>query len=176
MGIQINFNTDELTSEDIAVLGALARSLADPEWAEKAEKPKSVGGRPRKAAPVPKPEPAEEPAEEPVAEEKPAEAPAPKAETAPAPKKAPAKAAEPKPEPAPEPEPAEEQEADQEDATEETPSGEEPKAEAVRRATELVHDGRGTEVRAALKEVDAKKVGDLKGDALEGFLKIVRGL
>lgn len=168
MGIQINFNTDDLNAEDIAVLGALARSLADPEWAEKAEKPKSVGGRPRKAAPAPKPEPAE-------TEEAPA-APAEEEKPAPAPKKAPAKAAEPKPEPAPEPEPAEEQEADQEDAQEETPSGEEPKAEAVRRATELVHDGRGTEVRAALKEVDAKKVGDLKGDSLEGFLKIVRGL
>lgn len=180
MGIHVQFNTDDLSTSDIAVLGALARSLADPEWAASAEKPKATGGRPRKnAAPAPaaeekaglsvvkndtdKPETVLAPEESKAAAKVAAETPA--AETP---------AAEPKPEPKPEPAAEETPAAEAEPAAE--VSGEEPKAEAVRRATELVHDGRGTEVRAALKEVDAKKVGDLKGDALEGFLKIVRGL
>ena len=37
MGIQINFNTEDLSEADILVLGALARSLADPEWAKSAD-------------------------------------------------------------------------------------------------------------------------------------------
>ena len=42
---------------------------------------------------------------------------------------------------------------------------------AVRLATALVQDGRGTEVRAVLKELDVKRVSDLKGDALDSFIK-----
>ena len=49
-------------------------------------------------------------------------------------------------------------------------------AVAVRLATALVQDGRGTEVRAALNEGGAKKVSDLNGKSLDGFLAIARGL
>lgn len=174
MGIQITFNTEELSAEDIAVLNAMARSLADPDWATTEEAPKrraSTRRAPAKAAaskaeekpedstlkvvktdadkPEPTPEP-EEPAEEP--------------------KKTPAKTAEPKAapkaaEPAPEPEEAPSEAPDEDD-----------EAEAVRLATALVHDGRGAEVREALKKVDAKKVSDLKGESLSGFLAAVREL
>lgn len=178
MGINITFNTDDLSPEDIAVLGAMARSLADPEWpGDEAPKRRSAPARrtPAKAAPkaedkpeetrlsvvkndTDKPEPAtpaaEEPAEE-VAEE---------------PKKAPAKTAAPKAapkpaEPAPEPEEAPSEAADEDE-----------QSEAVRLATALVHDGRGSEVREALKAVDAKKVSDLKGESLTAFLTAVRAL
>lgn len=168
MGIHVQFNTDDLTTEDIAVLNALARSLSDPDWATAEEAPKRRATRraPSKAAPK--------------AEEKSDEAPlkvvkTDELETEPEtepekPKKAPAKAEKPKveekaPEPAPEPEEAPEDGADEDD-----------ESEAVRLATELVHQGRGAEVRSALKAVDAKKVSDLKGASLTGFLAAVREL
>ena len=53
MGIQITFNTEELSAEDIAVLNAMARSLADPDWAATEEAPKrraSTRRAPAKAA------------------------------------------------------------------------------------------------------------------------------
>ena len=169
MGIQITFNTEDLSAEDIAVLNAMARSLADPDWAATEEAPKrraSTRRAPAKAAApkaeekpedstpkVVKPEPAPEP-------EEPAEEPKKAPEKAEAPKAAP-KAAEPAPEP--------------EEAPSEAPD-EDDEAEAVRLATALVHDGRGAEVREALKKVDAKKVSDLKGESLSGFLAAVREL
>ena len=67
-----------------------------------------------------------------------------------------------KPEPAPEPEPEQPAEDD---------GDEDPMDKAVRLATALVQDGRGTEVRGVLKELDAKRVSDLKGDALASFIK-----
>ena len=185
MGIQVSFNTDDLNAEDVAVLGALARSLADPEWAEVAEKPKRGVGRPRmtdeekaeaaakRAAEKAEKEKAEKDAAEKLAAEK-ASAPVeeqeeaaeePK-EAAPATKKAPAKPE--ATEPAPEPE-------EPKGEPEEEPAGDE-KAEAVRLATALVHDGRGAEVRNALKEVGAKKVSDLSGKSLTGFIAIAKDL
>ena len=181
MGIQVSFNTDDLNAEDVAVLGALARSLADPEWAEVAEKPKRGVGRPRmtdeekaeaaakRAAEKAEKEKAEKDAAEKLAAEKASapveeseEAPEEPKEAAPATKKAPAKPG--ATEPAPEPEEPEEE-----------PAGDE-KAEAVRLATALVHDGRGAEVRNALKEVGAKKVSDLSGKSLTGFIAIAKDL
>lgn len=169
MGIQITFNTEELSAEDIAVLNAMARSLADPDWAATEEAPKrraSTRRAPAKAAApkaeekpedstpkVVKPEPTPEP-------EEPAEEPKKAPEKAEAPKEAPKPA-----EPAPEPEEAPSEAPDEDD-----------EAEAVRLATALVHDGRGAEVREALKKVDAKKVSDLKGESLSGFLAAVREL
>ena len=185
MGIQITFNTEELSTEDIAVLNAMARSLADPDWATTEDAPKrraSTRRAPAKAAAAPKAEEKpedstlkvvktdadkKEPAPEP---EEPAEEPKKAPAKAAAPKKAPAKAAAPKEapkpaEPAPEPEEAPSEAPDEDD-----------EAEAVRLATALVHDGRGAEVREALKAVDAKKVSDLKGESLSGFLAAVREL
>lgn len=186
MGIHVQFNTDELSKSDVLVLNALARSLADPEWAESAKDdakaPAKRGpGRPRKTDEQRAAEAAEKAAKEkaerdaaeeaateaaaavatsePEAEETPAAEPE---KAAPAPAKASAKA---KPaEPAPEPEKAAE---DADDGG---------KAEAVRLATSLVQEGRGTEVRSALNEVGAKKVSDLNGKSLDGFLAIARGL
>ena len=185
MGIQITFNTEELSTEDIAVLNAMARSLADPDWATTEDAPKrraSTRRAPAKAASTRR-APAKA-AAAPKAEEKPEDStlkvvktdadkkePAPEPEEpAEEPKKAPAKAAAPKEapkpaEPAPEPEEAPSEAPDEDD-----------EAEAVRLATALVHDGRGAEVREALKAVDAKKVSDLKGESLSGFLAAVREL
>lgn len=188
MGIHVQFNTEDLTASDIAVLEALARSLADPEWVKAAETaaaktPAKRGpGRPRKtdeqraaeAAEKAAKEKAERDAKEAAAteaaaavetkpEEPEAETPAEEPEeAAPAPEKAPAKSAPTKP--APKPEKA--AESDSEDG----------KAEAVRLATSLVQDGRGAEVRSALNEVGAKKVSDLNGKSLDGFLAIAREL
>ena len=168
MGIHVQFNTDDLSAEDIAGLNALARSLSDPDWATAEEAPKRRTSRraPAKAAAKPAETPKAEPEEQEAAEEPKEETP----KAAPAPKKAAPRAEEPKaeekaPEPAPEPEEAPEASADEDD-----------EAEAVRLATALVHDGRGAEVRAALKSVDAKKVSDLKGASLTGFLAAVREL
>lgn len=180
MGIHVQFNTDDLSEADVLVLGALARSLADPEWAKSADAPEEKApakrgpGRPRKTDEQRAAEAAEKAAAEKaakdeaerVATEKAAavadaepEEPAEKAEKpAPAPRKAAAKAKS--------PEPAEEASDDSEDT----------KAEAVRLATALVHDGRGAEIRNALKEVGAKKVSDLDGKSLDGFLAIAREL
>ena len=175
MGIQITFNTEELSTEDIAVLNAMARSLADPDWAAAEEAPKrraSTRRAPAKAAAAPKAE--EKPADStPKVVKTDADKPEPASEPeepAEEPKKAPAKAAAPKAapkpaEPAPEPEEAPSEAPDEDD-----------EAEAVRLATALVHDGRGAEVREALKKVDAKKVSDLKGESLSGFLAAVREL
>ena len=169
MGIHVQFNTDDLSTEDIAVLNALARSLSDPDWATAEEAPKRRTSRraPAKAAAKPAETPKAEPEEQEAAEEPKEEAP----KAAPAPKKAAPRAEEPKaeekaPKPAPEPEEAPEAPADENDD----------EAEAVRLATALVHDGRGAEVREALKSVDAKKVSDLKGASLTGFLAAVREL
>lgn len=175
MGIQITFNTEELSAEDIAVLNAMARSLADPDWAATEEAPKrraSTRRAPAKAAAAPKAEEKPEDSTLKVVKtdaDKKEPAPEPE-EPAEEPKKAPAKAAEPKAapkaaEPAPEPEEAPSEAPDEDD-----------EAEAVRLATALVHDGRGAEVREALKKVDAKKVSDLKGESLSGFLAAVREL
>lgn len=176
MGIQISFNTDELSTEDVAVLNAMARSLADPEWpGDEAPKRRATTTRraPAKAA-APKAEDKPEEAKLSVVKndtDKPETAPEPEEvkaveEIAEEPKKAPAKAAAPKvQEKAPEPEEAPSEAADEDD-----------EAEAVRLATALVHDGRGAEVRSALKAVDAKKVTDLKGESLTGFLAAVREL
>ena len=55
MGIHVQFNTEDLSASDVAVLEALARSLADPEWVKAAEAastkaPAKRGpGRPRKS-------------------------------------------------------------------------------------------------------------------------------
>ena len=168
MGIHVQFNTDDLSTEDIAVLNALARSLSDPDWATSEEAPKRRTSRraPAKAAAKPAETPKAEPEEQEAAEEPKEETP--KAASTPkkaAPRDEGPKAEEKAPEPAPEPEEAPEAPADEDDA-----------AEAVRLATALVHDGRGAEVREALKSVDAKKVSDLKGAALTGFLAAVREL
>lgn len=176
MGIQITFDTADLSPEDVAVLGAMARSLADPDWAtDEAPKRRTPAATTRRApakTTAPKAEDAPEEAKLSVVKndtEKPepaAEAEAPVEE----PKKAPARAAAPKAAPkAAEPAP-EAEEADSEVADEDEQS------EAVRLATSLVHDGRGADVRGALKAVDAKKVTDLKGEALTGFLAAVREL
>ena len=168
MGIHVQFNTDDLSTEDIAVLNALARSLSDPDWATTEEAPKRRTSRrapakaPAKPAETPKAEPEEQEAAEEPTEEAPKAAPAPKKA---APRAETPKAEEKAPEPAPEPEEAPEAPADEDD-----------EAEAVRLATALVHDGRGAEVREALKSVDAKKVSDLKGASLTGFLAAVREL
>lgn len=175
MGIQITFNTEELSTEDIAVLNAMARSLADPDWATTEDAPKrraSTRRAPAKAAAAPKAEEKPEDSTLKVVKtdaDKKEPAPEPE-EPAEEPKKAPAKAAAPKEapkpaEPAPEPEEAPSEAPDEDD-----------EAEAVRLATALVHDGRGAEVREALKAVDAKKVSDLKGESLSGFLAAVREL
>lgn len=195
MGIHVQFNTEDLSASDIAVLEALSRSLADPEWVAAAEdaiakSTKRGPGRPRKtdeekaadaaaraeerAAAKAAKEKEERDAKEAAAteaaaavdsepEEPEAETPAEEPEeAAPAPKKAPAKSAPTKPAPAPE----KPTESDSEDG----------KAEAVRLATSLVQDGRGAEVRSALNEVGAKKVSDLNGKSLDGFLAIAREL
>lgn len=175
MGIQITFNTEELSTEDIAVLNAMARSLADPDWATTEDAPKrraSTRRAPAKAAAAPKAEEKPEDSTLKVVKtdaDKKEPAPEPE-EPAEEPKKAPAKAAAPKEapkpaEPAPEPEEVPSEAPDEDD-----------EAEAVRLATALVHDGRGAEVREALKAVDAKKVSDLKGESLSGFLAAVREL
>jgi len=151
--MQITFDTNELSNTDAAVLRALVNSL-DPEWpAENTpEKPtRSTRRTSRRAAK--KPEPAPEPEPEQPAEEATTEAPAAEEKPAPAAKK---------PEPAPEPEPEQPAEDD---------GDEDPMDKAVRLATALVQDGRGTEVRGVLKELDAKRVSDLKGDALASFIK-----
>lgn len=155
--MQITFDTNELSSTDAAVLRALVNSL-DPEWpAENTpEKPtRSTRRTTRRAPAAKKPEPAPEPEPEQPA----AEAPAPEAPAA----EQPAPAAK-KPEPAPAPAPEPEQPA-------EDTSDEDPMDTAVRLATALVQDGRGTEVRGVLKELDAKRVSDLKGAALDSFIK-----
>lgn len=192
MGIQINFNTDDLSDVDVLVLGALARSLGDPEWAKTAEteeKPpaKRPVGRPRKtdeqraaeAAEKAAADKAEKDRVEKLAAEKvsavaeePEETPAEPEKPAPAPRKAPATPAPSKP--APEPEST--TEAPAEDVSEAEESDEDGKSEAIRLATSLVHDGRGVEVRDALKEVGAKKVSDLNGKTTGAFLAIVRSL
>lgn len=169
MGIQITFNTEELSAEDIAVLNAMARSLADPDWAATEEAPKRRASTRRAPAKAAAPKAEEKPADSTPKVVKPEPAPEPE-EPAEEPKKAPEKAeapkAAPKPaEPAPEPGEAPSEAPDEDD-----------EAEAVRLATALVHDGRGAEVREALKKVDAKKVSDLKGESLSGFLAAVREL
>lgn len=192
MGIQINFNTEDLTEEDIAVLTAISRSLADPEWPNE-NKPKRPAGRPRmtdeekaeaaakRAAEKAEKEKAAKDEAERLATEKAAAVTEEPEEAPEEPAKAPAKAkpAEPKKEPekaaekAPEPEKVEKVEEPTPAAAE---SDEDGKSEAVRLATKLVQDGRGTEVRNALKEVGAKKVSDLDGKSLDGFLAIAREL
>lgn len=188
MGIHVQFNTDDLSASDVAVLEALARSLADPEWVKAAEAatgkaPAKRGpGRPRKTDEQRAAEAAEkerekekaaaEAAEKEKAERDAAEAAATEAaaavateepeEAASAPEKAPTKSESTEAAPEPEKAPAS--------------NSEDGKAEAVRLATALVQDGRGTEVRAALNEVGAKKVSDLNGKSLDGFLAIARGL
>ena len=169
MGIQITFNTEELSAEDIAVLNAMARSLADPDWAATEETPKRRASTRRAPAKAAAPKAEEKPADSTLKVVKPEPAPEPE-EPAEEPKKAPEKAEAPKAapkaaEPAPEPEEAPSEAPDEDD-----------EAEAVRLATALVHDGRGAEVREALKKVDAKKVSDLKGESLSGFLAAVREL
>lgn len=168
MGIQITFNTEELSAEDIAVLNAMARSLADPDWAATEEAPKRRASTRRAPAKAAAPKAEEKPADSTLKvvktdadkPEEPAEEPKKAPEKAEAPKEAPTPA-----EPAPEPEEAPSEAPDEDD-----------EAEAVRLATALVHDGRGAEVREALKKVDAKKVSDLKGESLSGFLAAVREL
>jgi hypothetical protein len=110
----------------------------------------------------------------PVADE-PAEAPAKKA--APAAKKAApaAKKAAAKPEPTPEPEEAEEADEAPEDEDEDLLGGDEPTmADAVELATKLVSGGEAPRVKAALADVGAKRVSELKGDDIATFVNALR--
>lgn len=80
-------------------------------------------------------------------------------------KKAPAKkAAAKKPEPDPEPDEEEEQDDEQDDE-------QDPLDVAVARATDLLSQKKGAKVKAALEAAGAKKVSDLKGDAVQVFLE-----
>lgn len=69
------------------------------------------------------------------------------------------------PEPTPEPEPV----------VEAAPArdGEDMRAEAVRRATEMVSSGKAAEVKAALASVGAKKVSELSDDQVGPFLTAI---
>ena len=114
----------------------------------------------------------EEPAPTPAPEEKPA--PAPEEKPAPAPKKkarkksAPAPAPAPAPEePAPAPAPAPEEPAP---APEDGGSDEGLLDVAVKRATALLAEGDTTPVKEALKAAGARRVSQLKGDAIQVFL------
>ncbi len=87
----------------------------------------------------------------------------------PAPKKAPAKkAVAPKPKPAPEPEDEDEDEpAEEDEADDAAPTIQ----DAVERATALVSSGEQARVKEALASVGAKKVSELKGKEIAGFLE-----
>lgn len=151
MQIIIN-ETNELSALDITVLRALVGNQV-------------VTDAPAPAAAAPK------------EEEAPAEAP--KARRT-------RKAATPKPEPVVEEpengpeddeEPAEEEKGQPEvdEAEEDLLGGDEPTmADAVALATELVSDGKAAKVKAALAEVGAKRVSELKGDGIATFVNSLR--
>ena len=101
----------------------------------------------------------EEPAPTPAPEEKPAPAPKKKARKKSAPAPAPAPAPE---EPAPAPAPA--------PAPEDGGSDEGLLDVAVKRATALLAEGDTTPVKEALKAAGARRVSQLKGDAIQVFL------
>lgn len=105
-----------------------------------------------------------------VAAAKPAPAPA---EAKEAKKPAPAKAKKDSPKKAEKPEP-EPEEDDSEDAVDEEISGDDgPKTmeDAIAAATAKISDGKQAEVKAALKEVGARRVSELKGDKIATFLE-----
>lgn len=99
----------------------------------------------------------------PVADPPAAKAPAKKAASG-------AKKAAAKPEPTPEPEEAESADEDLL-GDDEAPT----MADAVELATELVSDGRSADVKAALAEVGAKRVSELKGAGIATFVNTLRG-
>ena len=106
----------------------------------------------------------EEPAPTPAPEEKPAPAPKKKARKKSAPAPAPAPAPE---EPAPAPAPAPEEPAP---APEDAGSDKGLLDVAVKRATALLAEGDTTPVKEALKAAGARRVSQLKGDAIQVFL------
>ena len=108
------------------------------------------------------------PAPAPVPEEKPAPAPKKKARKKSAPASAPApEEPAPAPTPAPAPAPAPEEPAP---APEDGGSDEELLDVAVKRATALLAEGDTTPVKEALKAAGARRVSQLKGDAIQVFL------
>src|SRR5699024_3346904 len=166
INITINIASEgELTAMEQKVLNALT-SNDDTAAAPAPAKPAPAKAAAKKPAPKKaEPAPAEDDEEEEVEGEE--EEPVKKA---PARRKAAPKKAAPKKVEEPE---VDEPEDDSDDA--EDDAGEYSLDDAVKLATSLVSDGRAADVKTALKNAGAKRVSELKGDAIGQFIEELEG-